>query len=198
MSANGLEVFDKSLQTTHIWLNEITEVIGPDRKVAWKVLSTVLHKLRDRLRVEDAAHLSAELPLIVRGVFYDQFQPSRQPMSCNLEEFIAEVGEWLQDTRPVDPREATRAVFATLSRHIPRGQITKTQNALSEDLRAFWQSAAADVTPPPEPARTDRSGVGEEPRSFADGWQSELALEIVDEGGGRARAGGGTPQAPRS
>ncbi len=55
MSANGLEVFDKTIQTTHIWLNEITEVIGPDRQLAWKVLSTVLHKLRDRLPVDVAA-----------------------------------------------------------------------------------------------------------------------------------------------
>ena len=68
MSTNGLEVFDKTLQTTHIWLNEITAEIGPDRQVAWKVLSTVLHKLRDRLPVEVAAHLSAELPLLIRGV----------------------------------------------------------------------------------------------------------------------------------
>ena len=49
MSANGLEVFDKTLETTHIWLKEIMTDLGPDKQVAWKVLSTVLHKLRDRL-----------------------------------------------------------------------------------------------------------------------------------------------------
>ena len=71
MSANGLEVFDKTIQTTNIWLNEIMERLGPDRQVAWKVLSTVLHKLRDRLPLELAAHLGAQLPLLVRGVYYD-------------------------------------------------------------------------------------------------------------------------------
>ena len=85
MSANGLEVFDKTIQTTHIWLNEITEVIGPHRQLAWKVLSTVLHKLRDRLPVEVAAHLGAQLPLLVRGVYYDQFQPAKQPTRCRDE-----------------------------------------------------------------------------------------------------------------
>src|SRR6185369_686049 len=49
MSASGLEVFDRTLETTHIWLNEICNDLGPDKQVAWKVLSTVLHKLRDRL-----------------------------------------------------------------------------------------------------------------------------------------------------
>ena len=52
MSATGLDVFDKTLQTTNIWLDEITERIGPDRQLAWKVLSVVLHKLRDRMPVE--------------------------------------------------------------------------------------------------------------------------------------------------
>jgi hypothetical protein len=51
MSATGLDVFDKTLQTTHVWLDEISEALGPDRKLAWKVLSVVLHKLRDRMRI---------------------------------------------------------------------------------------------------------------------------------------------------
>ncbi len=67
MSANGLPVFDKTVQTTNIWLDQIMERLGPDRQVAWKVLGTVLHKLRDRLPVEAAAHLGAQLPLLVRG-----------------------------------------------------------------------------------------------------------------------------------
>jgi uncharacterized protein (DUF2267 family) len=81
MSKTGLDVFDKTIQTTNIWLDEIMQVLGPDRRLAWKVLSIVLHKLRDRLPVEASAHLSAELPLLVRGVYYDQFQPanSRPP-----------------------------------------------------------------------------------------------------------------------
>jgi uncharacterized protein (DUF2267 family) len=71
MSATGLDVFDKTLQTTNSWLDEFSEALGPDRKLAWKVLSVVLHKLRDRMPVELAAHLGAELPLLVRGAYYD-------------------------------------------------------------------------------------------------------------------------------
>ena len=69
MSANGLEVFDKTLDTTHVWLKEIMADLGPDKQVAWKVLSTVLHKLRDRLSINLAAHLGAQLPLLIRGVY---------------------------------------------------------------------------------------------------------------------------------
>src|SRR3546814_16982115 len=107
------DLFDKTLQTTNIWLNEIIDEIGPDRQIAWKVLSTVLHKLRDRLPVDAAAHLGAQLPLLVRGAYYDQYRPARQPADCRtLEQFTDEVAEWLSDVRPIDPKDAVRAVFA--------------------------------------------------------------------------------------
>src|SRR5216110_2787280 len=116
MSATGLDVFDKTLQTTNIWLDEIVAAFGPDRQLAWKVLSVVLHKLRDRLPINLAAHLSAELPLLVRGVYYDQFEPAKQPTDWTLEPFVEEVSKWLSDVRPVDPRAAIQAVFSVLSR----------------------------------------------------------------------------------
>ena len=150
MSANGLEVFDKTIQTTNSWLNEITEVLGPDRQLAWKVLSTVLHKLRDRLPVDVAAHLGAQLPLLVRGVYYDQFQPAKQPSSCrDLDEFVAEVQEWLTDVRPVNAKDAVDAVFALLSRHVPEGQLVIVRNSLPGSIRDRWTSLEVLVTPPP-------------------------------------------------
>jgi uncharacterized protein (DUF2267 family) len=145
MGAENLDVFEKTLQTTYIWLDEIGAVVGPDRRVAWKVLSVVLHKLRDRLPAELSAHLSAELPLLVRGVYYDQFEPGRLPTRWDYDEFVSEVSQWLADTRPVDPDLAVQAVFTVLSRHLPRGQIDKVQNALPDGLRSLWQTAEEDA-----------------------------------------------------
>lgn len=144
MSATGLEVFDRTLQITNIWLGEIMERLGPDRQVAWKVLSTVLHKLRDRLPLELAVHLGAQLPLLVRGVYYDQFAPAKQPSDCRTpEEFTAEVAEWLGDIRPVDPEEAIAAVFGVLNRHLSEGQLSKVRGALPKGLRMLWDGADA-------------------------------------------------------
>jgi uncharacterized protein (DUF2267 family) len=142
MSANGLDVFDRTLETTHIWLNEICNDLGPDKQVAWKVLSTVLHKLRDRLTLNLAAHLGAQLPLMIRGIYYDQFEPGKMPSEFRSRgEFVADVAEWLSDTRPVDPEEAVRSVFRVLSRHISEGQINKVRDALPKGLRHMWESA---------------------------------------------------------
>lgn len=146
MSATGLEVFDKTLQTTNVWLNEIMERLGPDRQVAWKALSIVLHKLRDRLPIELAAHLGAQLPLLVRGVYYDQFEPAKLPTDCNTpEEFTEEVAKWMSDIRPVDPQLAIAAVFGVLSRHLSEGQVAKVRNALPKGIRMLWDGADAKV-----------------------------------------------------
>ena len=68
MSSTGLDVFDKTLQTTHQWLDDLMEELGPDRQVAWHALGAVLRALRDRLPLGLAAHLGSQLPILVRGV----------------------------------------------------------------------------------------------------------------------------------
>lgn len=150
MSASGLDVLDKSIQTTNVWLKDINEQIGPDRQLAWHVLGVVLRTLRDRLTPDDAAHLAAQLPLVVRGAYYEQYRPSIQPdVTRSRDEFVARVAEGLSNVRPVDPEEAIRAVFATLQAHIPAGQSQKTRQALPEDIRNLWPTESPVGEPPP-------------------------------------------------
>ncbi len=151
MSVTSLDIFDRTIQTTNIWLKEISAVIGPDRHLAWKVLNIVLHKLRDRLPFEVSAHLGSQLPLLIRGVYYDQFRPADGPdKSRHAEEFIHEVGKWLSDVRPVDPKQAIIAVFGVLDRHIDAGQAAKVKGTLPHEIRALWDEAAALVIEPSE------------------------------------------------
>jgi uncharacterized protein (DUF2267 family) len=153
MSATGLDVFDKTLQTTHIWLDELMQAIGPDCQVAWHVLGAVLRGVRDRIPLDLAAHLGAQLPLLVRGTYYDQFRPSELPdKSRSLDEFLQGIGAELASTRPVNVRDATRAVFQILARHVNRGQIEKVRHSLPEEVRALWLDGpeAPDVRERPE------------------------------------------------
>jgi uncharacterized protein (DUF2267 family) len=138
MSATGLDVFDKTLQTTNTWLDEITGELGPDRHLAWHALAAVLHALRDRLPLEVAVHLGAQLPLLVRGVYYDQWHLGGDVERYrSLEEFLERIGRGLQTTRPVSTLKAAQAVFAVLARHITDGQLDKVRGALPEDIRAL-------------------------------------------------------------
>src|SRR5687768_14185537 len=155
MSATGLDMFDRTIQTTNAWLDEIMEDVGPDRQLAWKVLTVVLHKTRDRLPVELATQLGAELPLLIRGIYYDQFEPAKQPLRCrNLEELTNEIADRLSDTKRIHPSLALQAVWATLSRRVPAGQIRKVQDALPHDVREFWHAAEEALVPSLERGET--------------------------------------------
>jgi uncharacterized protein (DUF2267 family) len=116
------------------------EDIGPDRHVAWHVLSVVLQRIRDRLPLPLAAHLGAQLPMLIRGVYYDQFDANALPGDrMTREQFIEDVADGLRDTRPVDPLMAIGAVFGVLSRHVSEGQIRKVCDALPRSIRNMWQ-----------------------------------------------------------
>ena len=139
MSATGLEVFDKTLQTTNIWLDEIMREIGPDRNVAWLMFGAALRTLRDRLTVGLAAHLGAQLPLLIRGVYYDQWRPSELPVRMRSEqEFLECVAQELKDTRPVNPKKAVKSVFHVLNHHVDPNQVANVRDALPHDVRALW------------------------------------------------------------
>ncbi len=143
MSATGLEGFDRTIQTTHIWLDEIIEDLGTDRHTAWHVLGAVLHALRDRLPLDLAAHLSAELPLIVRGAYFDGWRPSKEALKeRSLAEFLERVSNGLAGGKPISSMDAVRSVFAVLVRHLAKGQAVKVCNALPEEIRALWPEDA--------------------------------------------------------
>lgn len=146
MTATGLDVFDNTIQKTNIWLGEICETMGVDRATAWRVLGAVLRAVRDRVPVELSAHLGAQLPLLVRGAYYDQFTPDAQPLEYrSLDEFLTEVTTRMHGAQPVDPKAATQAVFGVLTRHITPEQVANVRDALPDEVRALWH----DVMPLP-------------------------------------------------
>jgi len=67
MSATGLEVFDTTLHKTNSWLKELMqELHWQDRRKAYLALKATLHALRDRLTLDEAAQLGAQLPSFCR------------------------------------------------------------------------------------------------------------------------------------
>lgn len=143
MSATGLDVFDKTVQTTNIWLKEIADDIGPDRRRAYHALSAVLHALRDRLTLEEAAQLGAQLPLLVRGIYYHEWRPVEQPKRVrHLDDFLALVDAGLGEIKPIDPEDASRAVFKVLDHHISRGEIDQVRQSLPAEIRGLWPQPA--------------------------------------------------------
>jgi uncharacterized protein (DUF2267 family) len=146
MATTGLEVFDRTLHTTNLWLDEISAEIGPDRHLAWHVLGAVLRSIRDEMLVGQSAHFAAQLPLLVRGAYFDQYRPAAQPASGrSQEEFIARIQHDLHGARPVNAEQAVAAVTRTLNRHVTEGQVKKVRDSLPKGVRALWPEPGHDA-----------------------------------------------------
>jgi uncharacterized protein (DUF2267 family) len=139
MSATGLEVFDQTLQKTNIWLKEIMDDLGPDRQRAYHALRAVLHTLRDRLTVEEAAHLSAQLPLLVRGIYFEGWHPAHKPTrERSQEDFLEQVSARLQGIEPINSEAATRSVFKVIKENVTDTEVAHVRDMLPKQLQALF------------------------------------------------------------
>jgi uncharacterized protein (DUF2267 family) len=140
MSQTSLKPFDSTIQTTNIWLNDILERLGwQDSYRAYHALRAVLHALRDRLTVEQAAALAAQLPMLVRGFYYEGWHPHGKPVKeRHKEEFLAHIADAFRDDPDVDPEQVTRAVFQVLAKHVTVGEIESVKQSLPTELRLLW------------------------------------------------------------
>jgi len=140
VSQIGLKPFDSTIQTTNIWLNDILERLGWQESYrAYHALRAVLHALRDRLTVEQAAALAAQLPMLVRGFYYEGWHPHGKPVKeRHKEEFLAHIADAFRDDPDVDPEQVTRAVFQVLAKHVTVGEIESVKQSLPTELRSLW------------------------------------------------------------
>ncbi|WP_433522100.1 DUF2267 domain-containing protein [Nocardia pseudovaccinii] len=85
----GGDPFAHTEQTARIWLDTVMECLGTsDRRYAYRVLRAWLHTVRDRLTVDAAAHLGAQLPELLRGIYYEGWRPSDVPKRYDQSEFV--------------------------------------------------------------------------------------------------------------
>lgn len=130
-------------RTVHVsseWLKRIAEEMGPgDKQMAYHALRGVLFAIRDRLSVEEAVDLSAQLPTLIRGVFFEGYTPANTPEAYrSRDEFLDRVNQELNAVGGFDPEAATRAVLSLLSDRVEEGEIEEVQQMLPSSIRSLW------------------------------------------------------------
>ena len=146
----GYDVFDGTLQKTNVWLNDIMNELDWQEHPykAYLALRTVLHALRDRLTIEEAVQLGAQLPMLVRGFYYEGWTLKGKPgKERHKEDFLAPIKEAFEDDFSSRPESIARAVFKTLARHTSAGEIEDVKHSLPKALNELWPSKR--VTPSP-------------------------------------------------
>lgn len=153
MSRTGVDSLDRSIDRTNQWLHDVATSFGTeDRRLAYRVTRSWLHTLRDRLPVPVAAHLAAQLPELLRGVFYEGWNPSRVPAKYDRDEYIARFARNAQ-IHTTEVQKAGRLVTAAMQRHLSAGIVDEAFGVLPADIRKM-------LRPDPQPAGASESPGG--------------------------------------
>ncbi len=139
MPETGLKGFDRTVQETNAWLHEISMAMNhPSKQLAYHALRGVLFALRDRLPVDEAFDFAAQLPMLMRGFFFEGYQAADKPEKYHHDEFLQRVRYEVQLAGGINPERATRAVLQVLSHHMDLGEVNHIRQALPADLRKLW------------------------------------------------------------
>lgn len=149
MSMTGFDVFDRTVQKTNVILGELGEALHmDDPHDVYLSLRAVLHALRDRLHPAEAAHLAAQLPMLLKGVYFDGWNPSAPPEKIrDRQEFLDGIRETLRSRMPTaDAERITRAVFELLTKHVSEGEIEQVVGGLPAALAELWPETVAGTS----------------------------------------------------
>jgi len=141
MRPTGIRAFDSTIHTTNVWLNDLMDRLGwEDKQRAYQALRVVLHALRDHLTVDQAASLGAQLPMMIRGFYYEGWHPAGKPLrDRKLGDFLLLVAAELTDGGlGTDPEEVVRAVFQVMAKHVTPGEINQVRFCLPGEFRTLW------------------------------------------------------------
>jgi uncharacterized protein (DUF2267 family) len=143
----SLHTINKSIHKTYDWLYDIADNCGwDDLNKSLASLRAVLHQLRDNLPLNELVHFSAQLPLFIKGIYFENWNPNIAPLKERTREsFLASIEESLKRHPEIDLEEAIMGVFSTLFRKLPEDEMIKLSNVLPKGVRSFLEEAYNNI-----------------------------------------------------
>lgn len=135
-----METLEHTVQLTHEWINDLDRRLGWNNKArSFRLLRAVFHALRDRLIVQEAADFAAQLPMLLRGAYYEGWRPATVPEKRRTKaDFIERVAASFKQDPIENPSRAVMTVFELLTTKITSGELDDVRQALPEELRIIW------------------------------------------------------------
>lgn len=142
-------LFQGSLQATDEWLSELMHELGwTDRRKAYHGLRATLHALRDQVVVDECAQLSAQLPLLLRGVYWEGWNPTCGSwQQARPEDFLTSIHAAFKHDSEIDPEVVARAVFKVMTSHISAGEMDDIRGVVPKAVRQLMTPPLLDKAP---------------------------------------------------
>lgn len=140
MATNPNSTFETSIEKTNLILKDIEQAYGwtkAERNQSYAALRTVLHLLRDRLPIDESAQFAAQLPVLLRGVYYEGWVPSAVPIKLNREDFLFEVRRGFPYDVEGGIENLVRVVLDALQRHVTEGEWEDVRSSMPKTMRGM-------------------------------------------------------------
>jgi uncharacterized protein (DUF2267 family) len=142
MKLTGLDVFDSTIQRTNNWLKELMlELNSSDYRKTYLTFRSVLHALRDHLSESDAIYLGEQLPMLIRGLYFEHWDPQGKPLPLRTRnDFFHVVAQYMarDGDSSSNAETAARAVFRLLDRKETDGEVEDVQHVIPPMLLDLW------------------------------------------------------------
>jgi uncharacterized protein (DUF2267 family) len=142
MTTARVNIIDRSVEHAHIWINDLAQELATgDPQQAYRVLRAFLPAVRDCLSVDEAAQLSAQLPIIVRGIFFEGWNPGRAATHTrDIDSFLRRIATEAGLAGETEASFATTAASRVLQRHVSPGEGASVLRALPHQLRQLLEA----------------------------------------------------------
>jgi uncharacterized protein (DUF2267 family) len=121
------------------------------REAVKRATAAVFHALRDRLTMDEADQVVAQLPRALKEVWGAGEEAEREPIKMRLDEFCERVMREAGLSSRREARWAVLAVFGALKEQISPGEARDVMAQLPGPLKELWVEAQAE-------SRADRTG----------------------------------------
>jgi uncharacterized protein (DUF2267 family) len=139
---SSTDIFARSIQKTDIWLKQAArELKWRDKHKTYIALRAVLHAMRDRVTNREAVQLGAQLPTVIRGIYYEGWTLPDKPMRDRTKySFLSEIQKSFGkiSVPDVDTAAVARGILRLLSAKISEGEIDDIRAVLPRTLAEFW------------------------------------------------------------
>jgi uncharacterized protein (DUF2267 family) len=146
----GLHVFDSYLTVANTWMAFVVkelEMAPGEHPRAVLALRAGLHAIRDRLPAAEAVDLAAQLPTIMRGIYFEGWKVTNDPTRIrDRPALLARVKQELKTDDGLDPTNVLRAVIRLLVKYVSPGKIEDVVATLPAPLAELWDELSQPAT----------------------------------------------------
>ena len=128
ISHTSVADFTRAGQQAQQWVKELAKDLCWSEPSACRLLRSILHTVRDWLSPAEMADLAAQLPILIRGIYFEGWDPSVPAQERTKRAFIINVRNSFGYDEEIDFDVAINAVFKLLDRHISHGEIVQVRN----------------------------------------------------------------------